>query len=429
MAPTPATTAVAGEGQSSAARPAGLSVLIADKLESVAIEGLEKLGCRVQLNADLSPETLPAAVAAQNPEVLVVRSTMVLEPAFEAAGKLSLVIRAGAGYDTIDVAAASDRGVFVANCPGKNSIAVAELVWALILSCDRRLPDQTADLRAGTWNKKEYAKAAGLYGRTLGIVGLGGIGREVAERGKAFGMKVAAWSRSLTETAAESLGVAYCGNLVNLAKLSDVISINVAATEETRGLIGEKFCAALKPGAYLINTSRGSVVNEEALTRAIRKKGVRAGLDVYGDEPCGPRGEFTNAIVQEPGVYGTHHIGASTDQAQHAIAAEVVRIIKSYLRSGEVPNCVNRATSTSANSLLTVRHLNQPGVLAHVFYTIGQAGINVEEMENIIYNGAKAACARIQLDEPPGDDHLNAIRANESVLSVTVTSLTPRASE
>ncbi len=425
MAPTPATTAVAGEGQSSAARPAGLSVLIADKLESVAIEGLENLGCRVQLNADLSPETLPAAVAAQNPEVLVVRSTMVLEPAFEAAGKLSLVIRAGAGYDTIDVAAASDRGVFVANCPGKNSIAVAELVWALILSCDRRLPDQTADLRAGTWNKKEYAKAAGLYGRTLGIVGLGGIGREVAERGKAFGMKVAVWSRSLTETGAESLGVAYCGNLVNLAKLSDVISINVAATEETRGLIGEKFCAALKPGAYLINTSRGSVVNEEALTRAIRKKGVRAGLDVFGDEPCGPRGEFTDAIVQEPGVYGTHHIGASTDQAQHAIAAEVVRIIKSYLRSGEVPNCVNRATSTSANSLLTVRHLNQPGVLAHVFYTIGQAGINVEEMENIIYNGAQAACARIQLDEVPGTDHLNAIRTNDSVLSVTLTSITP----
>ncbi len=249
MGTTSATTAVAGEGQPSTARPAGLGVLIADKFEPAGVEAIEALGCSVGLNANLTPEALPAAVAAQNPEILIVRSTVVGEAVFEATGKLSLVIRAGAGYDNIDVAAASDRGVFVANCPGKNSIAVAELVWALILSCDRRLPDQTADLRAGTWNKKEYAKAAGLYGRTLGIVGLGGIGREVAERGKAFGMKVAVWSRSLTEKVADNLGVAYCGNLINLAKLSDVISVNVAGTEETRGLIGEKFFSALKPGA------------------------------------------------------------------------------------------------------------------------------------------------------------------------------------
>jgi len=429
MGTTSATASIAGEGQPSTARPAGLGVLIADKFEPAGVEAIEALGCSVGLNANLTPAALPAAVAAQNPEILIVRSTVVGEAVFEATGKLSLVIRAGAGYDNIDVAAASDRGVFVANCPGKNSIAVAELVWALILSCDRRLPDQTADLRAGTWNKKEYAKAAGLYGRTLGIVGLGGIGREVAERGKAFGMKVAVWSRSLTEKVADNLGVAYGGNLINLAKLSDVISVNVAGTEETRGLIGEKFCAALKPGAYVINTSRGSVVDAKALTRAIREKGIRAGLDVYADEPGGRAGRFTDPIVHEPGVYGTHHVGASTDQAQQAVAAEVVRIIASYIGRGEVPHCVNRAASTSANSLLTVRHLNQPGVLAHVFYTLGQARINVEEMENIIYDGAKAACARIQLDEPPGDDHLNAIRANESVLSVTVTSITPRASE
>jgi D-3-phosphoglycerate dehydrogenase len=423
MTPTSAPTAVSGEGQSSTLRRAPLSVLIADKFDGPGREALEALGCAVQCDGDLTAETLPAAIATQDPDVLIVRSTEVGEPAFEAANKLSLVVRAGAGYDTIDVGAASARGVFVTNCPGKNSIAVAELVWALILSCDRRVPDQTADLRAGRWNKMEYAKAAGLYGRTLGVVGLGQVGREVAERGTAFGMKVAVWSRSLTEEAAEALGVAYCGNLINLAKLADVISVNVAATEETEGLIGEKFCAALKPGAYVINTSRGSVVDEEALKKAIREKGIRAGLDVYGTEPGNPEGEFADPITQEPGVYGTHHVGASTDQAQQAIAAEVVRIVETYYKTGEVINCVNRATSTTATQVLTVRMLNRPGVLAHVFYTLGQAGINVEEIENIIYDGAKAACARIQLDETPNPEHLNAIRANEDVLSVSLSTI------
>ncbi len=297
-------------------------------------------------------------------------------------------------------------------------MAVAELAWALILSCDRRVPDQTADLRRGVWKKKEYTKAAGLHGRTLGVVGLGPIGREIAARGHAFGMKVVAWSRSLTQEQADDLGIGYCANLINLAKLSDVVSVSVAAAAETDGLIGEKFCSALKPGAVVVNTSRGSVVDEDALRAVIRAKGIRAGLDVFATEPPGGEGSFEDPIIDEPCVYGTHHVGASTDQAQQAIAAEVTRIIETYKAMGAVPNCVNRATATAATNLLIVRHLNQPGVLAHIFYTLGQAGINVEEMENVIYDGAKAACARIQLDEPPLPEHLAAIRANDDVLSV-----------
>jgi len=401
-----------------------MTVLIADKFDQAGIEKLEAIGCRVQLSPDLKADDLPAAVRENDPDVLIVRSTQVLAAAVEAAHRLSLIVRAGAGYDTIDVAGASARGIFVANCPGMNAIAVAELAWALILACDRRVPDQCADVRGGTWNKKEYArKAAGLHGRTLGIVGLGRIGLEVAQRGKAFGMRVVAWSNSLTEERAHELGLGYCSNLINLAKLADVISVHVAATPETQGLIGEKFCAALKPGAYVINTSRGSVVNETALIEAIRTKDIRAGLDVYANEPPTATGEFTGAIVKEPGVYGTHHVGASTDQAQQAIADEVVRIVDTYARTGAVPNCVNQANATSATSLLTVRHLNRPGVLAHVFYTLGQAGINVQEMENIIYLGAQAACARIQLDEPPKPDHISAIRANDDVLSVELTQI------
>ena len=401
----------------------GLKVLVADRFEEAGLEQLRSRGCRVQFEPDLVGDTLKSAMATHNPDVLVVRSTKVPATAMQAADRLSLVVRAGAGYDNIDVAAASARGIFVANCPGRNSAAVAELAWSLILSCDRRVPDQTADLRRGVWKKKEYAKASGLYGRTLGVVGLGRIGREIASRGHAFGMKVVAWSRSLTEETADDLGIGYCANLINLAKLADVVSISVAATAETDRLIGEKFFAALKPGSIVINTSRGSVVDEDALRAVIRDKGVRAGLDVYASEPPGGEGNFEDPIIGEPCVYGTHHIGASTDQAQQAIASEAVRVIDTYQTMGTVPNCVNRAKATAATNLLVVRHLNQPGVLAHVFYTLGQAGINVEEMENVIYDGAKAACARIQLDEPPLPEHLAAIRANDDVLSVDVSTL------
>lgn len=401
-------------------------MLIADKFEPASRAQLEALGCRVELDPDLSADTLPAALTRLDPDILVVRGTKVQAAAFSASTALSVVIRAGAGFDTIDVEAASARGIFVANCPGKNAIAVAELAWALILSCDRRVPDQTQDLRQGRWNKKEYSKAAGLHGRTLGIVGLGQIGIEVAARAKAFGMKIVAWSRSLTQERADAIGVGYCHNLINLAKLADVVTVHVAATPETEQLISRKFCAALKPGAYLVNTSRGSVIDEAALADAVREKGVRAGLDVFATEPAGGTGEFRAPIAGEPGVYGTHHVGASTEQAQQAICAEVVRIVKTYQLSGEVPHCVNRATSTPATNLLTVRHLNRPGVLAHVFYTLGQAGINVEEMQNIIYQGAKAACARIQLDEPPNPEQINAIRANDDVISVTLSTIPGR---
>ncbi len=402
---------------------ATMSVLIADKFESVGVEGLKNLGCEVTVNPDLSPETLPAAMAELDPDILIVRSTKVPAAVFEKAKKLSLVLRAGAGFDNIDVAAASAKGIFVANCPGKNAIAVAELVWALILSCDRRVPDQTADLRNGKWNKKEYSKAQGLYGRTLGIVGLGQIGQEVAKRALGFGMHVVAWSRSMTEEKADALGVDYASNIVNLAKMSDVISVNVASTADTKNLINEQFCNAMKTGAYFINTSRGNVVDQAALANAIRTKGIRCGLDVFAAEPSQAQGEFNDAIVKEAGVYGTHHVGASTDQAQHAIAREAVRVASEYIRTGRVLNCVNRAAATPATCMLTVRHLNRPGVLAHVFYTLGQVGINVEEMENVIYEGAEAACARIQLDQEPNPEHLKAISANDCVLSVSLTKI------
>jgi D-3-phosphoglycerate dehydrogenase / 2-oxoglutarate reductase len=301
---------------------------------------------------------------------------------------------------------------------------VAELVLALLLSMDRRIPDQATDLRNGKWGKGEYSKARGLYGRTLGIVGLGQIGREVAARAQAFGMKVIAWSRSFTHEEADRLGIAYAQTPLEVARLSDALSVNVAATADTRNLVNAEFLAAMRPGAYLINTSRGSVVDEAALEKAVREKGIRAGLDVFQNEPAGSSGEFGNGIVQVPGVYGTHHVGASTEQAQVAIAHEVIRIVQAFRDTGEVPNVVNRLARSSATHVLTIRHRNRPGVLAHVFGVLAGAAINVEEVENIIYHGAQATLARIHLDGAPNNGTVERIRSgNSDIISVELSEI------
>jgi len=405
-----------------------MKVLVADKFEKVGIDGLKDLGCTVVYEAEVKAEALPALVQQIDPHVLIVRSKKVNADALRAGTALTLVIRAGAGIDTIDVKAASELGVFVSNCPGKNSIAVAELVMGLLLACDRRIPDQVADLRQGKWDKASYSKGRGLYGRTLGIVGLGQIGREVAVRARAFGMRVVAWSRSLTHEEADRLGIAYAQTPLDVARDADAVTINVSANAETKNLVNAEFLALMKPGAYLLNTSRGSVVDEAALQAAIRDRGLRAGLDVFQNEPAGGTGEISNPVVQSPGVYGTHHVGASTEQAQVAIAHEVLRIVQSFQATGEVPNVVNRLAKSSATHVLTIRHRNRPGVLAHVFGVLAGASINVEEVENIIYHGAQATLARIHLDAEPERAALNRIKeGNSDIISAELSVIDGRA--
>jgi D-3-phosphoglycerate dehydrogenase / 2-oxoglutarate reductase len=401
-----------------------MKVLIADKFEENGINGLKENGCEVVYNPDLKDDSLVEAIRDSKADVLVVRSTKVTEAAL-AAGRLSLVVRAGAGYNTIDVKAASSRGIYVSNCPGKNSIAVAELAFALILALDRRLPDNVADLRAGKWNKKEYGKARGLYGRTLGLIGIGQIGREMIARAKAFGMDVTGWSRSLTPESAAGLGIAYRQTIIEVAYDCDILSVHIALAPDTRGVINADVFDAMKPGSYLINTSRAEVVDQAALKRAVRTKGIRAGLDVFADEPAGATGDFNDEIVTLPNVYGTHHIGASTDQAQEAIAAETVRIISAFKETGKVPNVVNLADHTPATHMLVVRHQDRPGVLAYVLNEIKAANINVQRMENIVFAGAEAAVARIELDGALEPETMHRIRdGNDNIVEATLIALT-----
>jgi D-3-phosphoglycerate dehydrogenase len=223
-------------------------------------------------------------------------------------------------------------------------------------------------------------------------------------------MPVAAWSRSLTPEAAAALGVERRDSQRDVARDADVVSVHVALKPETKGMIGQDFFAAMKPGAFFINTSRAEVVDQAALERAVRQKGIRAGLDVFAGEPSGGAGAVDDPIFQLPGVIGTHHIGASTDQAQEAIAAETVRIVREYSKNGRAPNVVNLARKSPATHLLVVRHLDRVGVLATVFDALKEAGINVQETENIVFDGARAAVARIQVDQPPNAEILDGIR-------------------
>ena len=416
-----------------------MKILIADKFEQSGIDGLKAAGCEIVSDPDLKDDALREAIAGTGAEVLVVRGTTVTAPMLDA-GRLSLIVRAGAGYNTIDVAAASTRGIYVSNCPGKNAIAVAELAFALILALDRRVPDNVADLRAGRWNKKEYSKAHGLFGQTLGLLGVGNIGQEMIRRAAGFGLNVVIWSRRfggqrrpLTDQEARELRVEAALRQIaieieptpaDVAARADILSLHLALGPGTKGLVNADVLGKLKPGAILINTARGEVVDEAAVAAAVRERGLRVGLDVFAQEPAGATGEFASELASLPGVYGTHHIGASTEQAQEAIAAETVRIIRTFKETGRVPNVVNLAKRTPATHMLVVRHRDRPGVLAHVFDHLRSANLNVQETENIVFDGAEAAVARINLDGEPSSAVCRQIKSgNENVLDLQVVSL------
>src|SRR5262245_43879866 len=277
-----------------------MKVLVADKFEQSGLDGLKAAGCDVVYQPDLKDEALAAAIHETSADVLVVRSTTVAAPALEA-GTLSLVVRAGAGYNTIDVAAASRRGIYVSNCPGKNAIAVAELTFALVLALDRRVPDNVAELRAGKWNKKEYAKARGLFGRTIGLLGYGNIGQEVARRASAFGMPVVVWSRRFAsghaDPSAEPVRIEVVDTPQEVAARADVLSIHLALNADTKGLVGAAVLEKLKPGSFVVNTARAEVMDYAALEKAVRERQIRVGLDVFADEPTGATGSFSDAIV------------------------------------------------------------------------------------------------------------------------------------
>jgi len=402
-----------------------MRLLIADKLHPRAIEELRTLPLEVVYEPELTRETLEKNLKGVG--VLVVRSTEVTAGAIEAAKQLNLIVRAGASYSTIDVRAASKRGIYVANCPGKNASAVTELVYGLMISLDRRVPDAVASLRAGKWERQEYSKAEGLHGKTLGIVGLGAIGREVMSRARSFGLNVMAWSRSLTAARATELGIAYAPSIEELAAKSHILTLHLALVDRTRLILNRRAIGVLPERAMVINTARADLVDNEALLEAVEKRGLRVGLDVYPEEPRGTRTFSSPDVFRTyPSggvVYGTPHIAAATDQAQLAIAGETVRIIRSFLLEATVPNIVNVLASSAARFQLVIRMLDKIGTFANVLAVLKRHGINVEEVSNTVFEGGVAACAKLRLLQRPTEACLAEIKAFDEVLHVDLVTL------
>ena len=401
-----------------------MRVLFADAVGESTVTDLEARGHTCVVDAGLTADDLPSRL--DGVDALVVRSTKVRREVFENADRLALVIRAGAGTNTIDTGAAAARGVLVANLPGRNAVAVAELTMGLLLAVDRHIVDGTVDLRAGRWNKKAYGAARGLFGSTMGILGLGSIGLEVAQRARAFGMDVQALAKpdrsEHVRARAEDLHIGMAESLSELLPACDVVSLHLPSGPATVGLVGTSFLGQMKPGSILLNTSRGDLVDEDALLDALDRQDLRAGLDVYADEPGSGTAEWTSRLAQHPRVVGTHHIGASTQQAQDAIAAGVVEVIDAFVQ-GETPNCVNLTPSRIGSATLTVRHLDRVGVLAHVLDRLSQDRLNVEHMQNRVFRGGDAAVATIDVAGPLSDELLADLGALPDVFGVSATSI------
>ncbi len=390
-------------------------ILIADKLAPAAIEALKDLKASIANKPDLTAEELPGVIG--DAEILIVRSTKVTRDTIDAAPALSLIIRAGAGVNTINLEEASKRGIHVANCPGKNSDAVAELAIGLLVAVDRRIAFAAVDMRNGQWKKKEYGKSRGLKGRVLGVIGTGTIGKGVIRRALALDMVVIGWSRSLTEEKAQELGIEKASSPLEVAEKADAVTLHIAANDETKHLVDETFLNKMKDGAIIINTARGEVVDTMALKKAIREKGLRTGLDVFENEPKSGIADFEDAELAQLATC-TPHIGASTQQATEAIAAEVVRIVKAYQETGIPLNVVNIRKKSAAKYNLVVRHYNKVGVLAGVLDHLKDLGINVEEMQNTVFSGGTTATCTLKLDSKPSEEVVRELNAGKEIIHV-----------
>jgi D-3-phosphoglycerate dehydrogenase len=396
-----------------------MRVLLADAIDPSTVEVLSARDHDCVSDPTLSADDLPARI--EGFEALVVRSTKVTAATIEAADALELIVRAGAGTNTIDVEAASEVGIYVTNVPGRNAIAVAELTMGLLLAIDRRIADNVADLRTGSWNKASYSKADGLFGKVMGIVGLGEIGFAVAERAAAFGLRVQAIRKERDEESEErigALGIELVDSLEQLVETSDIVSIHVPAAPETESMFDARLLGRMKEGAILLNTSRGDIVDGAALLDALETRALRAGLDVYPDEPGSGETPWSSKLAQHPNVVGTHHIGASTAQAQKAVAEGVVEIVDAFVR-GEILNCVNLAPTRLGTHTLHVRHFDRVGVLAGVFDILRRRELNVEQMENRVFEGRNAAVATIDVVGDVGPDLIAALEALDHVIHVS----------
>ena len=379
-----------------------MKVVVSDLFPDSTIEALRDAGLECYYDHTLKGPDLKQLLGEEQPQVLLVRSTRLPADIISASSSLELIVRAGTGTDGIDMGEASKKGIFVTHCPGKSAIAVAELVFGLITGADRSIPENVMQLRKGVWDKGRHAD--GLYGKTLGIVGLGDIGVEVAKRGRAFGMRLVGCDPVVTRPQAEEMGVEYRQTMEEVVGEADVLTFHVPVVRQTKFMLTPAILSTLKPDAMLVNTSRWDIVAEEDMLAVLEAKpGLRYACDCYRLEPMEHTCEFRNRLAEHPRVYGTCHVSSYTKQAELAFNEEAVNIILQYATSKTVNprNCTNRARKTPATHTLAIRVLNEPGILAAIVRLLATEGWQVLEIDSAVFREAKAC--RASLDFLPAD--------------------------
>lgn len=375
-----------------------MRILFADTFPEQYLTQLTADGHDVDYQPALTAEDMPRVIPGA--EVVVVRSTKVTAETINTSDQLALIIRAGAGTNNIDVKAAAVRGIFVCNTPGKNAIAVAEVTMGLMLAIDRLIPDNVMAMREQKWNKKRFSQTNGIFGRNLGIIGAGQIGMEVARRAHVFGMNLfideetQRWSTAEALKQLHSMGCTILNTRTELAEKCDVITLHVPETPETKCMINRAFLSHVQPNAIILNASRGSVIVDEDLIDAMNEKGIRCGLDVFNNEPSGSTGEINTPLSQHPNVYGTHHIGASTEQAQMAIAEETMTIIRDF-EKGLIDHWVNLEKTLQKEPVISLRHNDRTGIFAEILTVLKKYNVDVEWMENKNFSGKIAVFTNI----------------------------------
>ena len=357
-----------------------MKIVLAEKVSpaTLAVFAAEP-GWKV-LTHDQLPDGLPAALA--DADALVVRSAVQVDDALmEHAPKLRVVGRAGVGVDNIDANAATRRGIVVMNTPGANAVAVAELTIGLMLALARKLPAANSTMHAGKWEKKSL-QGAELRGKTLGILGLGRIGLEVARRAKGFGLEIVGCDPFVSAAVARENGI----KLVTLDELiagSDYVTLHVGLTTQTAGVINAKSLAAMKKGVRIINCARGELVDDAALVEALKSGQVAgAALDVFVEEPAknSPYAELDNVIL-------TPHIAGSTAEAQEAVGVQIAMQVREYLKLGVVQNAVNLPSLSHEEYVVLAPYIDLAGRLGSFLAQTGKGGI---EAIDLVYGGSLA---------------------------------------
>lgn len=392
-----------------------MKILVACTLPETAFEELRALGAEVQYAPTLRAEQLYGAMAGVG--ILVVDGRRVSPDVIARGDSLQMIVHAGPGPGDIALEEASVAGVFVTHCPTQHAVAVAELTLGLVLALDRRIVDNHNALREGRWSRGEFRDARGLAGRTLGILGYGTVGQEVARRARAFDMPVVAWCPSLASDLPAEYGVSFCNWPRELARQCEIVTVPpVEEPCEHELLVDAEFLESMAIGSYLVHVGHPAAVDETALADAIIKRKLRVALDVFSSEPLVETARFRSRLLDLPGVIGTQHIGPLTEQARQAAAAEVVRIIRAFLVAGETLNCLNVLERSPATWQLVVRARDAVGVMAAILDAIRADGINAEEITTRVFRGARAAWCTIALDERPSTEALQAIRNLPEVL-------------